>query len=151
MKFISRKIFFSFFVVCIGLLAGACNEEDDLDIFVGRTWKVSNFFGPTGAVYTKVEDLKTLERKNSFYITFDNATTFTGRTLDKEFKGTWSVDLKKRTISLRVNGTGNPTDAISRQLMKSIANTVSYRGDYNWLNLVDKEGAYILFYPYRLE
>ena len=139
------------FVVCIGLLAGACNEEDDLDIFVGRTWKVSNFFGPTGAVYTKVEDLKTLERKNSFYITFDNATTFTGRTLDKEFKGTWSVDLKKRTISLRVNGTGNPADAISRQFMESIANTVSYRGDYNWLNLVDKEGSYILFYPYRLE
>ena len=149
MNSIWQKICVPLFVVCIGLLAGACNDEDDIDIFVGRTWKVSNFFGPAGAVYTKVEDLQTLERENAFYIKFEDASTFTGRTLDKTFSGTWSVDLEERTISLRLNGSVNPTDAISKQLIKSIKDAVSYRGDYNYLNLVDKDKAYILFHPYK--
>ena len=135
-------------VVCTAFSFVACNDEDDIDIFVGRTWKVSNFFGPAGAVYTHIDELKTLEGTNSFYIRFENATTFTGRTLNKEFSGTWSVDLKAQTISLYFRNTGNPNDAISKQMIKSITNTRAYRGDYNYLNLVDKDGAYILFYPY---
>ena len=151
MNLISRKIFFPLFIVCIGLLAGACNEEDDIDIFVGRTWKVSNFFGPAGPVYTKADDLKVLEQENCFYIRFESSSKFTGRTLNKEFSGTWSVDLEKRTISLRLNGTMTPTDAISRQFIKSLNEAVLYRGDYNYLNLVDEDKAYILFHPYELE
>lgn len=151
MKQTIRQLILFLVVVCTGFSLAACNDEDDIDIFVGRTWKVSNFFGPAGPVYSKVEDLKVLERANSFYIKFENSTTFIGRTLDKEFNGTWSVDLKKRTISLRLKNTGNPTDAISRQMINSMTNSVSYRGDYNYLNLVDKDGAYILFYPYKNE
>lgn len=146
-----RKILFPLFVVCIGLMAGACNEEDDISIFVGRTWKVSNFFGPAGAVYTKTEDLDVLTKANCFYIKFESSTTFTGRTLNKAFSGTWSVDLKTRRISLRFNNAVNPTDAISKQMVKSVMETVSYRGDYKYLNLVDKDGAYILFHPYKNE
>lgn len=149
MTLITRKIFFPLFIVCIGLLVGACNEEDDIDIFVGRTWKVSNFFGPAGPVYTHVEDLQVLERENSFYIKFENSSSFTGRTLDKEFTGTWSVDLGSRTISFRLNKTLAPADALSRQFIKSLQEAVSYRGDYNYLNLVDKDKAYILFHPYK--
>ena len=128
-------------------MAGACNEEDDISIFVGRTWKVSNFFGPAGAVYTKTEDLDVLTKANCFYIKFESSTTFTGRTLNKAFSGTWSVDLKTRRISLRFNNAVSPTDAISKQMVKSVMETVSYRGDYKYLNLVDKDGAYILFHP----
>lgn len=146
-----RKIFLPLFIVSIGLVAGACNDEDDIDIFVGRTWKVSNFFGPAGAVYTNVEDLKILERQNCFFIKFENSTTFTGRTLDKAFSGTWSVNLKTRRISLRFSNAVTPADAISKQMINSITNTVSYRGDYNYINLVDKDGAYVLFYPYKNE
>lgn len=149
MNSIWQKICVPLFVVCIGLLTGACNDEDDIDIFVGRTWKVSNFFGPAGPVYSNVEDLKVLERENSFFIKFEDSSTFTGRTLDKDFRGTWSVDLEKRTISLRIDGTVTTADAFSKQLIKSLKDAVSYRGDYNYLNLVDKDKAYILFHPYK--
>lgn len=143
-----RKIFLPLFVVCIGLVAAACNDEDDIDIFVGRTWKVSNLFGATNRPVLSEEQAKTIAKDGSFYIKFDSRTEFKGCTLDKNFSGTWSVDLKKRTISLRFRDTGNPSDQLSKMVIKAIQNAVAYDGDYNYLKLRDAEAAYILFRPY---
>ena len=151
MRLINRIISFILIVAGIGFTLVSCNDEDDIDIFVDRTWKVSNFFGPAGPVYTKTDDLNVLNQENCFYIRFESSSKFTGRTLNKEFSGTWSVNLKERTISLRLNGTIAPTDAISRQFIKSLNEAILYRGDYNYLNLVDEDKAYILFHPYELE
>jgi len=143
-----RKIFLPLFVVCIGLLAGACNDEDDIDIFVGRTWKVSNLFGASNRPVLNEEQAKTIAKEGAFYIKFENRNEFKGCTLDKNFSGTWSVDLKKRTISLRFRDTGNPSDALSKMVIKAIQQAVSYEGDYNYLKLKEAEAPYILFRPY---
>lgn len=143
-----RKIFLPLFVVCIGLLAGACNDEDDIDIFVGRTWKVSNLFGASNRPVLNEEQAKTIAKEGAFYIKFENRNEFKGATLDKNFSGTWSVDLKKRTISLRFRDTGNPSDALSKMVIKAIQQAVSYEGDYNYLKLREAETPYILFRPY---
>ena len=143
-----RKIVLPLFVVCIGLLAGACNDEDDIDIFVGRTWKVSNLFGASNRPVLNEEQAKTIAKEGAFYIKFENRNEFKGCTLDKNFSGTWSVDLKKRTISLRFRDTGNPSDALSKMVIKAIQQAVSYEGDYNYLKLKEAEAPYILFRPY---
>ncbi len=143
-----RKIFLPLFVVCIGLLAGACNDEDDIDIFVGRTWKVSNLFGASNRPVLNEEQAKTIAKEGAFYIKFENRNEFKGATLDQNFSGTWSVDLKKRTISLRFRDTGNPSDALSKMVIKAIQQAVSYEGDYNYLKLREAEAPYILFRPY---
>ena len=143
-----RKIFLPLFVVCIGLLAGACNDEDDIDIFVGRTWKVSNLFGASNRPVLNEEQAKTIAKEGAFYIKFENRNEFKGCTLDKNFSGTWSLDLKKRTISLRFRDTGNPSDALSKMVIKAIQQAVSYEGDYNYLKLKEAEAPYILFRPY---
>lgn len=136
-------------VLCAGLSLASCNEEDDIDIFVGRTWKVSNLFGASNRPVLSEEQAKTIAKEGAFYIKFENRTGFTGRTLDKNFSGTWSVDLKERTISLRFKETGNPSDQLSKLVIKSIQNAVAYDGDYNYLKLKEAEAPYILFRPYE--
>lgn len=148
MKQTIHIIFLILIVMCTGFSFVACNEEDDIDIFVGRTWKVSNLFGASNRPVLTEDQAKVIAKEESFYLKFENRTTFTGRTLDKDFTGTWSVDLKKRTISLRFHDTGNPSDALSNMAIKAIQRAVSYDGDYNYLKLKEVEGPYILFRPY---
>lgn len=148
MKRITRILFLLSAVVCLGFSFVACNDEDDIDIFVGRTWKVSNLYGGSNLPVLSEEQAKTVAKDGAFYLKFENSTTFTGRTLDKDFSGTWSVDLKKRTISLRFRDKGNPTDAISKMVIQAIEKAVAYEGDYNYLKLREAEAPYILFRPY---
>ena len=148
MKQVIHILSFILIVVCIGFSFVACNDEDDIDIFVGRTWKVSNLFGASNRPVLNEEQAKTIAKEGAFFLKFENRTAFTGRTLNQSFSGTWSVDLKKRTISLRFRDTGNPSDAISKMVINALKNTVSYDGDYNYLKLKDAEAPYILFRPY---
>ncbi len=143
-----KRILFPLLLCVIGLLAGGCNDEDDIDIFVGRTWKVGNLFGASNRPVLSEEQAATVAKEGTFYITFENRTDFKGRTLDKNFSGTWNVDLKERTISLHFKDTGNPTDALSKLVINSIQNAVAYEGDYNHLKLKEKGTPYILFRPY---
>lgn len=136
--------------LCLLFAFVSCNEEDDEDIFVGRTWKVGNLFGATNQPVLTEEQAATVAKAGCFYIKFDDRTSFTGRTLDKAFSGTWSVDLKRRTLSLHFKQTGNPTDAVSKLVIERLQNTASYEGDYNFLKLKESESAaYILCRPYN--
>lgn len=141
-----------FFVVAVvasvTLSLVACNEEDDIDIFVERTWKVSNFFGASDRPVLSEEQANEVAKEGTFYIKFESRETFSGRTKDKNFNGTWSVDLKERTISLRVKDTGGASDRLSNMLIQAIQKTTSYEGDYKYLKLKEIEEAYILFRPY---
>ncbi len=135
---------------CICLLAIACNEEDDADIFVGRTWKIGNLFGANGRPVLTEEQANTVAKDNCFYISFESLTNFTGRTLDKNFSGTWKVDLESRKLTLTFKDTGNPSDALSKQVIKALQNTASYEGDYNALKLKEAEStAFVLCRPYQ--
>lgn len=136
-------------VLCASFSLFACNEEDDIDIFVGRTWKMSNLFGVSNRPVLSEEQAKTIAKEGAFYIKFESRTEFKGCTLDKNFSGTWSVDLKERTISLRFRDTGNPSDALSKMVIQALQRAVAYDGDYNYLKLKEAEGPYILFRPYE--
>lgn len=142
-----KRIYLSLFVACIGLLVGACNDEDDMDIFVGRLWKIGNLYDVQGKPL-KEDESKILSRENSFYIKFENNHIFTGRTFEKNFSGSWDVDLKKRTIYLRFTDTGNPTDALSKKVIERLGKSASYEGDYKFLKLKEENSsAYILCRP----
>lgn len=138
------KLFCAVLLVFPFLLMNGCNEEDEMDIFVGRTWKISNLFNAKGAPLSP-EKGEALAKEGSFYIKFETETTFIGRTQTQEFNGTWSVDLKKRTISLRFREGTNPADALSLQVIEALQRVVSYEGDYNFLKLKEADSpAYVL-------
>lgn len=134
---------------CICLLAVACNDEDDASIFVGRTWKIGNLMGANNRPVLTEEQAATVAKENSFYIRFESLTSFTGRTLDKEFYGTCKIDLGNQKLSLTFKNTGNPSDNVSKLVIRALQNTASYTGDYNVLNLKEAESsAYVLCRPY---
>ncbi len=135
----------SYIVCCIFLLC-SCNNEDDMNIFVGQTWKISNIFTANSKPISE-EDWKTLTAsEDRFYIKFENSTSFSGRTLTQEFSGTWNVDLRNRTISFTLKNTGNPSDKLSKQVIESLQRISSYEGDYNYMRFIEHESpAYILF------
>ena len=73
-------------VICLLPLICACDSKDDVDIFVGKTWKLSNFFAANGKPATTEDELKEILASNSsFYIRFDNTTSFWGRTKTETF------------------------------------------------------------------
>lgn len=126
----------------------SCNDEDEADIFIGKTWKITNLFASQNKPITTEEEAKTLNNSSeSFYIKFDNESTFSGRTLKESFNGTWTVDLNKRTISFILKNTGNPTDALSKKVIQSIKNTIKYEGDYHYLRFNEEGSAYMLAVP----
>ena len=136
-------------VICIIPLICACTSEDDVDIFVGKTWKLSNFFSANNKPATTESELQEILASNSsFYIRFDNTTAFYGRTKTQNFTGTWSVDLKKRTIQMKITNSGNPQDALSKRMIEAIEKTTSYKGDYNYLQLKEASpsSAYMQFW-----
>ncbi len=142
------RIFILGLVACSALLFGACNDEDDIDIFIGRIWKIGNLYDVQGNPLNDEEGKVLASKDNTFYIKFDHNGLFTGRTLDKNFSGTWSVDLKDRHISMRFTDTGNPTDALSKRVIERIKQISAYEGDYRYLKLKEKESsAYILCRP----
>ncbi len=139
-----QKFFYAVLFVFPFLLLNGCNEEDDVDIFVGRTWKISNLFNAKGAPLSP-EKGEALAKEGSFYIKFETETTFIGRTQTQEFNGTWSVDLKERTISLRFKEGAKPADPLSLQVIEALQRVVSYEGDYNFLKLKEADSpAYVL-------
>lgn len=128
-----------------------CSEEDSMDIFVGRTWKVSNLFDALGDPVKPEEGKVLAESDERFYLKFETSSTFVGKTRDKAFQGTWSVDLKRRKISLLFNNTGNPTDALSRRVIGALQNVDEYDGTYTYLKLKEADTpAYILLRPLKV-
>lgn len=141
-----KYILYANYIVCCLFILCSCNNEDDIDIFVGQTWKISNIFTANSQPVSK-EDWETLTAKEDrFYIKFENKSSFSGRTLTQVFNGTWNVDLQNRTISFTFKNTGNPSDKLSQQVIESLQRVFSYEGDYNYLRLIEHDSpAYILF------
>ncbi|MBQ8593970.1 MAG: DUF4847 family protein [Bacteroidaceae bacterium] len=143
-----RYTFLCLIWVCLTCNLTGCNDEDSIEIFVGRTWKISNLFDAQGKPLEPDEGKIVGDNNDAFYLKFETATTFVGKTREKNFSGTWSVNLKNHQIELTFKNTGNPTDALSKQVVTSLQRVDKYDGTYTYLKLEESDSpAYILFRP----
>ena len=133
------------------LLATACSESDDLDaIFIGHTWKLSCIRLSTSQNAMTQENQQKLKESadDCFIITFAEK-QFTGRTANKSFSGTWTVDGESRAITFSFQNASSLTasDELSRQMINILKNATYYEGDTHQLSIHQASGSYLLFYP----
>ncbi|WP_291530628.1 DUF4847 family protein [Bacteroides sp. UBA939] len=154
-----RNISYLLMVLSLFPILNGCNQEDDvIEIFTGKTWKLSRLTTENSSepflpnLWNNETDynnsIEALNREGTFTL------TFTGTEVNGEIigtlaeatgirattSGTWHVDGKTRslTISARVNG--SETDPLARAFIAAIENVYKYEGDVNTLTLYYHEG-----------
>lgn len=135
----------------IGLLMlplfAACSSEDDIDsIFTGKTWRLTMILedSKTSACTEEEQQEISDSSSSSYSITFSNG-TFSGRTLDEAFAGTWTVDGGSQEISFTFTTLPTPETVPSQLMIEILQNAVKYQGDTNQLTIHQSSGPYMLF------
>ena len=150
-------------------ILGGCNDEDDvIDIFTGKTWKLSfiasegsyqqyNFWGDKGMNNQNpayVSSMTALAQDGTFTLTFtgsdlvNNSTggSFSGKAITANVSGTWKAD--GATNSLNISVEGNPTeksDVLGAAFISGLRNATKYQGDKNNLFIYYEEGQRTFF------
>lgn len=127
----------------------ACNQSDDvIEIFTGKTWKLTNIFDSKGHVCideyfltvspdVKQESFKKWNQKGNLTINFtgvevdDGITgTYNGRAINSTISGNWQADGKNN--SFFTSGQAEPgsgEDILGKVYIKALINAYKYQGD----------------------
>lgn len=146
--------------VVLPLWSGCESEDDVIDIFTGKTWKMSYIF-PEGHISTPEDfwngDQEAYERSNelgkdlsNFNLIFQGGTlktgqlggTFQGRAVNATVEGYWEADGKTRALQFsNVRWSGTEADVLAKAFVIGVsANVYKYSGDSNNLYLHYKDG-----------
>lgn len=140
--------------LCMG-----CNNEDDIiEIFTGKTWKLSRLtikdsserfhadIWDSDAAYKS--SLNALEQKGTFTLTFEGSevggeitgTNLSGKGIKATISGTWSVDGKKKTLRFSIKAVPSETDPLAKAFLAGLEKVESYDGDVHSLTLFYNDG-----------
>lgn len=134
--------------ICFPFLSG-CNESDDVaDIFLGKTWKLTNVFtGPThyATDYWEDEESKKvsealLEESGNFTVTFNSTIidgeevsgSYNGRAASRTIAGDWYANGKSNAFE--TSGETSPTeslDILEQVFVYALIHAYKYNGDTN--------------------
>lgn len=151
---------------------GGCNDEDDVvEIFTGKTWKLSfiaaegtytqyNFWGEKGMndqnpAFVKSMDL--LRTKGNYTLTFTGSDinntvggSFKGKGVNVSFEGTWKADGKTHELHLYTEGQlSDESDILAKSFQEGIKSASRYEGDSNNLFIYYKQGQNTLFMGFK--
>lgn len=128
------------------LALGACNDEDDvIEIFTGKTWKLT-YLGSTD----DWEDLSSGVNKNDYHeekrapmsytvIFYDGSVRITGAE-NTVWTGTWTADGKNNTFHINITKKqGEGTTANEKTFLEQVSGACYYRGDAVLLRLFDSD------------
>ena len=139
-------------------LLGGCSEEDDvLEIFTGKTWKLTyialegqhqmfDFWNDDAAARRSME---LLEQGATFVIEFNGSETsdyvngdFEARAVNRSQTGLWAADGASRELHLTdIKSTGNAeTDILARAFLTGLENAIRYSGDSQYLYIYYEDG-----------
>lgn len=156
-----RIIQLTTWLLCIALLplVGSCNDEDDIvEIFTGKTWKMSRltdneknapqfYKGIWNSESERLKSMEYLHREGNFTMTFEGSeingeidgTQVVIRGIQSTMTGTWNANGKDNTLKLHLKKTeGSETDPLAKAFMTAIKNVYKYEGDVNQLTLYYK-------------
>lgn len=154
-------------LLCLPFLLGGCNDEDDvLEIFTGKTWKLSyisaegnhkwiDLWGDNDTAYKN--SMKLLETEGTFTLGFagSDATeagaggTLTGQGVNVKINGTWQADGESRKLTLSLQTSGNDTDVLANAYLSGLKNAFRYAGDSQNLFVYYKEGQVTRFLGFK--
>lgn len=149
------------FIMVIAILSlSSCNNEDDvIEIFTGKTWKLSyisedgknimwNFWGNNDIAYQS--SMTALQNPSNFTLDFNGTNlngitggSFNGKASSAVISGQWSADggSNKLTISNVTPRTNTDADAyIGNAFLTGIRNAKRYGGDNSHLYIYYEEG-----------
>lgn len=148
MRKISLLLAITFIVT---LLSGCNNTENVNDLVAGKTWRLSCFYSKDGSKlidrYPNANKIL-MDNMNGFYLQFYDNNTFNGKGINCSFSGTWRGDGKSNYFSVNITQlSGTETEQIATDFINSIRGIVSYKSDYNNLELFYKnKNEYMTFY-----
>lgn len=141
-------------------LLGGCNNEDDLiEIFTGKTWKLARLT-TEGSKAPFLADLwsgdkeyqnsiNALQQENTFTLTFE------GNEVNGELMGTrvairgvrvnipeatWTADGKNQSLTISGKANTTESDPLAKEFIKGVLNVYKYEGDSGTLTLYYKDG-----------
>jgi len=128
----------------------ACDQTDDvLDIFTGKTWKLTNIFDSKGRVCiddyfigvsekVKEESIKLWDKKDNFTLGFTGVEAdgkakgeYIGRGAHTTFSGKWEADGKSNAFSTNQGDPSGSEDLLAKVFINAIKNAYKYQGDTN--------------------
>lgn len=140
------------------ILSGCNNEDDVIEIFTGKTWKLSRLTNKDSSAqfYPGLwQDEKAAENSKEALKAGDNFTLiFEGSKLNGElmgarisgqgirsgFDGSWSADGKSQSLTLNPEIKGSESDALAKAFINGLKAVYKYEGDANSLTLYFKDG-----------
>lgn len=146
-------------LACLPLWSSCNNEDDVIEIFTGKTWKLTRLttqgssarFLPglwnNETAYNK--SIESLNQTGNYILNFDGIelngeltnATVNGRGINRTVDGTWQVDGAKKTLTINVRGSGvAETDPLAKEFINGLSKISRYDGDSQSLTLYYEEG-----------
>lgn len=156
MKRIIRNISYLLLVFSLLPILSGCNNEDDVvEIFTGKTWKLSRLTDKdssdrfyqglwNGDKTAQNKSLSLLNNEeNTFTLSFEGSeingelmgTTVSGRGVNSSFSGTWSADGKSNSMTINIKSSGSESDVLAKAFIAGLQKVYKYEGDANSLTL----------------
>lgn len=170
MKKLIKNISYLLLVLFMLPVFSGCNNEDDVvDIFTGRTWKLT-FIAAEGSTKqfdfwngnetARKSSMDALALKSTFILNFVGSDLseftggqFTGQGIKAAITGDWKAN--GETNKLTVSGmrtTQSETDALAKAFITGLQNAIRYEGDNNNLYIYYKEGQttkFLALHPHK--
>lgn len=160
MKRIIKNISYLLLVLAILPALSGCNSEDDLiEIFTGKTWKMSRLTtkGSNARFLPNLWDsqdnmnksLRNLDEAGKYTLDFEGSEVdgqllgarFTAYGDNVTLRGTWNADGKSHSLTFIVaDRSGSESDPLAKAFINGLQNVYKYEGDASSLTLYFKDG-----------
>ena len=171
MKETIKKTGYLLLIIVMLPIFSSCNNEDDvIEIFVGKTWKLTfiaaegtqkqfNFWGEKGMAANNpayVNSMNALAQEGNFILNFEGSDVnglpggaFNGKVTSTSVGGTWSASGKNQNLTINVTGSSSDKDVLGQAFITGLLNAIRYEGDSKNLYIYYKEGQTTKFMAFR--
>lgn len=152
-----KKLTYLLLLLLLPLLGGCDTEDNVLEIFTGKTWKLTyialegqhqmfDFWNEDTDAAQR--SLQLLEQGSTFIIEFNGSETadyvggdFEAQAVNRSITGNWAANGASRELSLNnLRTSGNDSDILAQAFLTGLQNAVRYSGDSQYLYIYYEDG-----------
>ena len=152
-----KKLTYLLLLLLLPLLGGCDTEDNVLEIFTGKTWKLTyialegqhqmfDFWNEDTDAARR--SLQLLEQGSTFIIEFNGSETadyvggdFEAQAVNRSITGNWAANGASRELSLNnLRTSGNDSDILAQAFLTGLQNAVRYSGDSQNLYIYYEDG-----------
>ena len=152
-----KKLTYLLLLLLLPLLGGCDTEDNVLEIFTGKTWKLTyialegqhqmfDFWNEDTDAARR--SLQLLEQGSTFIIEFNGSETadyvggdFEAQAVNRSITGNWAANGASRELILNnLRTSGNDSDILAQAFLTGLKNAVRYSGDSQYLYIYYEDG-----------